>query len=253
MKSPFHLSLSKIGLPFSLSLLFVCSVMLFSPDLSEAQHPTQRPYVIKNKQYFPIPDARGYREQGIASWYGSKFHGRRTSSGERYNMHSMTAAHKTLPMNTMVLVQNLENGKKTVVRINDRGPFVRGRIIDLSYRAASRIGMAKKGIAKVRLIALAEKRVSTRDGQAKLVYRDPNVGEFYVQIGAFTRRLNAIRLQKRFSDVGHTTVIQTWINPATNHPLYRVQVYVGRTLKAAKKAEQAILEHGWHGSFIIAR
>ena len=253
MKSHFHFSQCKIGLPICLPLIFICFALLFSPNLSEAQHPTQRPYVIKNKQYFPIPDARGFREQGIASWYGTKFHGRRTSNGERYNMHEMTAAHKTLPMNTMVLVQNLENGRKTVVRINDRGPFVRGRIIDLSYRAASRIGMDKKGIARVRVIALAEKRVSTRDGQVKLVYRDPNVGEFYVQIGAFTRRLNAIRLQKRFSDVGHTTVIQTWNNPATNHPLYRVQVYVGRTLRVAKKAEQAILEHGWQGSFVIAR
>jgi len=235
-----------------LSLLIIHSLFLCSAEVASAQHPTQRPYIINNRQYYPIPDARGFRQQGIGSWYGRQFHGRYTSNGERYNMYAMTAAHKTLPMNTMVLVQNIDNGKKTVVRINDRGPFVRGRIIDLSYKAANRLGIVNTGICRVQIIALAEKRISDRDGHAKLVYRDPNIGEFYVQIGAFRQRLNAITLQKRFINVGHTTVIQTG-SDKEGKTIYRVQVYVGGTLAEARKAEKAILKHGWNGSFVIAR
>ena len=167
-------------------------------------------------------------------------------------MHSMTAAHKTLPMNTMVLVKSLDTGKKTVVRINDRGPFVRGRIIDLSYQAARRIGMVHRGIANVQIIALAEKRISGQNGRARLVYRDPNIGEFYVQIGAFRQQINAITLQKLFINSRHTTVIQTGLDNEKK-TIYRVQVYVGGTLKEAKAAEKAILKRGWNGSFVIAR
>ncbi|MCI5132293.1 MAG: septal ring lytic transglycosylase RlpA family protein, partial [Candidatus Electrothrix sp. EH2] len=93
---------------------------------------TQRPYVIEGQTYYPIPSAQGYEETGLASWYGDPFHGRKTANGETYDMYGVTAAHKTLPMNTMLLVKNLRNGKTATVRINDRGPFVDGRIIDLS-------------------------------------------------------------------------------------------------------------------------
>ncbi len=123
--------------------------------------PTQRPYVIKKRTYYPIPSAEGYVEKGLASWYGGKFHGRKTSNGETYDMHSKTAAHKTLPMNTMLLVENLVNGKNTVVRINDRGPFVDDRIIDLSYATAQNLGIFKKGTGMVRITALAEEDVQT--------------------------------------------------------------------------------------------
>jgi rare lipoprotein A len=96
-------------------------------------------------------ELHGYVEKGIASWYGKKYHGRRTANGERYDMHAMTAAHKRLPFGTLVLVKNLDNGKKTRVRINDRGPFKKGRIIDLSYAAAREIGMVHDGLARVRI------------------------------------------------------------------------------------------------------
>jgi rare lipoprotein A len=94
---------------------------------------------------------KGYAETGVASWYGKKFHGRQTANGERYDMYGMTAAHKTLPFGTMVEVTNLTNGKKVTVRINDRGPFIRGRIIDLTYTAAKKIDMIGPGTAKVRI------------------------------------------------------------------------------------------------------
>lgn len=213
--------------------------------------PTQSPYVINNKKYYPIPTARGFREKGIASWYGPTFHGRKTSNGEVYNMYSMTAAHKILPMNTMLLVRNMENGREIVVRVNDRGPFIRGRVIDLSYSAAHKLGVVANGTARVELIALAEGR--TRPGYAspQLSYQDLTHGEFYVQIGAFAQKINALKLQKRFTDAGHTTVIQK--HYGTTNPIYRVQVYAGRTLNNARRAEKALLEHGYVGAFIIAR
>jgi len=98
--------------------------------------PTQRPYEIFGEVYYPLPSADGFAEEGIASWYGPDFHGNCTSCGEIYDMYEFTAAHKLLPMHTYVRVLNLENNRETVVRINDRGPFVKGRVIDLSLAAA---------------------------------------------------------------------------------------------------------------------
>jgi len=102
----------------------------------------------------PTVEAKGrkkFEQEGIASWYGKKFHGKKTASGEKYNMRKLTAAHLTLPFGTMVKVTNLENGKKVVVKINDRGPYAKGRIIDLSRKAAKKIGMFQSGIARVRI------------------------------------------------------------------------------------------------------
>lgn len=203
---------------------------------------TQSPYVIDNKRYYPIPTASGFSQGGLASWYGRDFHGRRTSNGEVYDMYSMTAAHKTLPMNTMLLVKNTHNGKSTVVRVNDRGPFVKGRIIDLSYTAAKKLEITSSGVGEVKIVALSEGDIS---------YPDLTSGEFYVQIGSFARKINAIKLQKRFTDAGHTTVIQKYFGPQSI--LYRVQVYVGKTLGNAERAEKALQGYGYAGAFIIAR
>ena len=203
---------------------------------------TQIPYVINNKRYFPIPSASGFNQKGVASWYGKDFHGNRTSNGEIYNMYSMTAAHKTLPMNTMLLVKNQNNGKQTVVRINDRGPFVKGRIIDLSYTAAKNLDLIGGGTAEVSIVALTENAIS---------YPDLSSGEFYIQIGAFGQKINAIKLQRRFTEAGHTTVIQKCYE--SQEILYRVQVYAGKTLDNAEQAEKALLGNGYRGAFIIAR
>jgi len=112
------------------------------------------PYTVLGKTYRVMKTAKGYKERGGASWYGTKFHGRLTSNGERYNMYEMTAAHKSLPIPTYVSVKNLDNGREIIVRVNDRGPFHEGRIIDLSYAAASKIGMLKKGTARVEVVAI---------------------------------------------------------------------------------------------------
>ncbi len=129
------------------------------PDLS-ASPATEPPYTINDTTYKPLTSAQGYWERGRASWYGEQFHGQETANGEVFDMFAMTAAHKTLPMNTVLLVRNLENGRKALVRVNDRGPFGGDRIIDLSYRAASKIGMVDNGVAPIEVIALGGNAIS---------------------------------------------------------------------------------------------
>ncbi len=214
--------------------------------------PTQKPYRINNRLYSPLPSAIGYEEIGIASWYGKDFHGRTTSNGETYNMYNVTAAHKLLPMQTMLLVQNLDNGKELVVRVNDRGPFVQGRIIDLSYGAAKKLGLVSAGTAKVKVTALGELKRNTRTGkQSFRRVADLRSGEYFVQIGAFTQKYNGIKLQEKFINAGHHTVMtKALIN---GHTFYRVQVYVGRTLNGARRSERALLQKGYKGAFVLAR
>lgn len=212
---------------------------------------TQVPYVINNTTYYPLPTAVGYAETGIASWYGDDFHGRPTSNGETYNMHSMTAAHKTLPMNTMLLVKNIENGRETVVRVNDRGPFVRGRIIDLSLGAAKTLNIVNRGTARVKVVALVEESLLAGSKAGLSALPDLTHGEYYIQIGAFIQKENASRLQKRFTDAGHTTIIQKHYAPDT--VFYRVHVYAGKELTAARQAEATLHTHGYDGAFVVAR
>ena len=111
-------------------------------------------YVVYGRRYFTLPTARGFVERGVASWYGKKFHGRRTSNREFYDMYKMTAAHRTLPLPTYVSVRDLSTGREIVVRVNDRGPFLKNRIIDLSYAAATKLGIADKGTGIVEVRAL---------------------------------------------------------------------------------------------------
>lgn len=150
-----------------------------------------KPYKINGVTYYPMESADGYSEVGIASWYGPGFHGKLTANGETYNQKAMTAAHKTLPLPTLVKVENLENGKSVVVRVNDRGPYSKGRIIDLTEVAARRLGMIDKGTAKVRVSVLSE------DPDCYVTAgHEVNIdkGNFAVQIGAFTDADNAKRL-----------------------------------------------------------
>ena len=214
---------------------------------------TQRPYVINGRKYYPLPSAQGFIESGIASWYGKKFHGRKTACGERYNMYAKTAAHKTLPLQTMVLVKNLENGREMVVRINDRGPFVKGRIIDLSLTAARELNIVQKGTARVRVSALGE-AVSYKDNNTEyhrfLPHGDFNAGEFYVQIGSFTNPANADRLKNTMIERGRTTVVRNYDNGEIL--FYRVHVRAGNNLAAAKHQEQALAAAGFPG-FVVAR
>lgn len=148
-------------------------------------------------------------EEGVASWYGVPFHGRRTSNGETYDMNQLTAAHRTLPFNTIVRVTNLANGRKVDVRINDRGPFVEGRIIDLSLAAARALDMVATGVARVRL-----ERVSGPQA--------PETGNFTVQVGAFLERANAVRLRQRLEQKYQPVFIVEYDSP--KGLFYRVRV-----------------------------
>ena len=113
------------------------------------------PYVVFGHRYIPLTNARGYHATGVASWYGRKFHGLRTSNGERYDMYAMTAAHRTLPLPSYVRVRNLDNNRQVIVRVNDRGPFLHNRLIDLSYAAAAKLGVIRTGTARVEVTAIA--------------------------------------------------------------------------------------------------
>lgn len=233
---------------FFLTSLPACSSASSDSSKKEYSHPTQKPYVINNKVYYPIPSSYGFTQKGIASWYGDYFHGRKTSNAETYNMYEMTAAHKTLPMNTILLVRNLENNTEIVVRVNDRGPFVRGRIIDLSYTAAKKLDIVGKGTARVHLTALGDAKKESAD--LKRMAKNFYIGEFYIQIGSFANRNNARRLQQRFTQAGHTTLIQKYYGPGKIY--HRVHVYVGKTLKGAEQQRKILESRGYKNAFVIA-
>lgn len=222
-----------------------------APSQSEKK-PTQRSYEVNGERYQPIASAEGYTEKGIASWYGKKFHGRKTSNGETYDMYAMTAAHKTLPMNVHLKVTNLDNGSSTVVRINDRGPFVRSRIIDLSYSAAKKLGVVGPGTAPVRIEALGY-RDDTQAGATPRYKQlaSYDVGPFMVQVGAFTVKENAYRLAEKLkSRYGSSAVAEGWVN---GQRFYRVRVGLYGSMALATDGLQQIETKGYPNSFIVAR
>lgn len=180
---------------------------------SNLRHPTMRPYTVMGKRYFPSVVRVGEELNGRASWYGPNFHGKKTSNGETYSMWEMTAAHKTLPMNTVVRVTNEENGRSVVVRVNDRGPFVNTRIIDLSKKAAAQLDMVKKGTALVKLEILG----FNKKGQTKITktsmqkdLKEKVVGKYALQIGSFGKIEGAISTQERYNNASgsYKTVIK---------------------------------------------
>ena len=153
-----------------------------------------RPYTVHGKTYYPLKSARGFVEEGTASWYGPSFHGKKTASGETYNQYAMTAAHKLLPLGTKIRVTHLGNGRSVIVRVNDRGPFVDDRVIDLSRSAAVQLDMLGTGTARVRVRSLdGEESVASSGAGASAATSLPS-GSFYVQVGAFDDKMNAHRL-----------------------------------------------------------
>lgn len=149
-------------------------------------------YAVEGRKYEVMKSSGGYKTRGIASWYGTKFHSKRTSSGDDYNMYAMTAAHKTLPLPTYVKVRNLNNGREAIVKVNDRGPFRNDRLIDLSYAAATRLGLLPKGTAPVEIEALT---------------RGKHIAHYYVQAGAFSTEKFANALQAKLAKLTPSPVI----------------------------------------------
>lgn len=206
---------------------------------------TMRPYTVLGKTYYPTKVSVGDSFSGIASWYGPNFHNKKTSNGEYYNMYDMTAAHKTLPMNTMLRVTNLENNKKIIVRINDRGPFVKSRIIDLSNEAAHRIDMVKKGTAPVRIEVIGFNGVIGAQSKTQSVV----LGNYRVQIGAFQKSDGAYRYAKKYSLVdGRYSSI---VIKGEKNGLELNRVYL-KGFKSESEARDFIAKGIFSGSFIVS-
>jgi rare lipoprotein A len=173
--------------------------------------PTMRPYTVRGRTYYPTIVSVGDTFNGVASWYGPNFHGKFTSNGERYDMYKLTAAHKTLPMNTILKVTNQRNGKSVVVRVNDRGPFVNNRIIDLSKAAAKKINMIGTGTAPVRLevIGFASKNKMPTSQEIKHSPQSVQEGNFALQIGSFSKIEGAMITQEKYDGIdGYHTIIK---------------------------------------------
>jgi len=195
------------------------------PKPEEYSVRANKPYRALNQQYTPMQSYTPYKEEGIASWYGKRYHGKKTSIGETYDMYGMTAAHTTLPIPSYAKVTNTANGRSVIVRINDRGPFIDGRIIDLSYAAAYKLRMAEKGSAKVlveaidtRYAALEKNAIPTDTDAINRVYTPKetpvstavitNGADYYVQVGAYKSQENSRKLIDRIQAFDRPDTIQ---------------------------------------------
>jgi rare lipoprotein A len=185
----------------------------------------------------------GWTEKGIASWYGEPYHGRRTASGEVYDMHAITAAHKTLPFGTVVKVDRRDTGADVKVRINDRGPFIEGRIIDLSYAAAKIIGLDIDGVAPVKIKVVGREDAPLPSSQPPS--EAPAADCFWVQIGAFSERDRALRVEAELETSGEVAVILEGLDE-----LWRVRLGPFTELQEAERARNRVTD-AWPGSNIV--
>jgi len=189
-------------------------------------------YQVFGKTYYVLPTNEGFTEQGTASWYGTKFHGRKTSNGETYDMYAMTAAHKNLPLPSYLEVTNISNGKQVIVRVNDRGPFHGGRIIDLSYAAAAKLGMLKQGTSSVKIRAITPEQNNSHTPAPPLLSSTSTVDSkttnlketnLYIQVGAFGNEENAKQVKQELEN-SHIQPIHIHIDKNNESTFYRVQV-----------------------------
>lgn len=187
-------------------------------------------YKVLGSWYQPISDAEGFKQRGIASWYGPTFHGKKTANGEIYDMHAMTAAHTILPLGTRVRVRNLSNNKEVVVRINDRGPFVKERIIDLSFAAAKALGLVGKGTARVEVTALSKAANPTAP---------VNSTHYTLQVGSFDKKANAQALVTVLSKKHD----QVYLFP--EHKVYKVRVGRFSSKDDAEHVKTQLAEQGY--------
>jgi rare lipoprotein A len=227
---------------------FVIGCVIHEPPAPQPLPGYPKPYKVYGRWYQPLPDSKGFRQRGIASWYGEDFHGKKTSSGEAYDMYALTAAHKTLPLGTYVRVHNLENNRQVELRINDRGPFVRSRIIDLSYAAAKEIGIVESGTASVEVVALATPAV-TDGGTPRYEPVDLYAGNFTFQVGAFVNRENAERLTSKLGQKYKNAHIKVY--DRGDQIFYRVRVGSFSTLEQAAAQEEILAKDGYPDVFVV--
>jgi len=221
-------------------------------DETRSKYGNPDSYEVFGKRYYVMDSSEGFKQKGDASWYGTKFHGRRASSGETYDMYAMTAAHKTLPLPTYVEVKNLKNGRKAVVKVNDRGPFHDGRIIDLSYAAATKLGVVATGTAPVEIRVV--KKAANDERKESVVgiddeYIDEN-GKLYVQIAAFNTEDNALKMisdlrEKKFHSV------RIHVDNNKGKLLYRVRIGPVPTDNVAEKVLAQLKEINLNNAKII--
>ena len=217
-----------------LVLVVMFSILFYSCSYIPKKHSYNNNFVESIRGgYYPYhimkSVRKGFRQRGVASWYGYEFHGRKTADGEIYNMYAYTAAHKTLPFNTYVMVKNLNNGRETVVRINDRGPFVKNRIIDLSYAAAKQLGIVGVGTAPVELTVVSAHAKNSFNYKSKLMKSEENVStndifskHYAVQIASFSVLNNAVRYRNKMSRYfKNISIAKVYVN---EEALYRVIV-----------------------------
>lgn len=232
------------------------------------------PYVVFGRRYVPMDSSEGYRKTGVASWYGRKFHGRRTSSGEMYDMYAMTAAHTTLPLPSFVKVRNLDNGKEVIVRVNDRGPFLHNRLIDLSYAAAYKLDVVNSGTARVEVTAIstgadnstvaigtaapdpvAEPQPLEQPAKLALVESavaadKPATGGVFLQVGSFSIWDNAIKLRDQLEQANIRPVAIATVNVKSAR-YFRVRVGPIENLGQAEKINSQVKQFGIHDGRVI--
>jgi len=255
----------KLGVKVLMKLFFTYLIVIFLllacarekytivlPETEKGKIPGS--YVINGERYYPLPDSEGFVQFGKASWYGKKFHGRPTANGEIFDMYKRSAAHKTLPMGTYVKVINLSNKKDIIVRINDRGPFVKGRIIDLSYAAGKRIDLIGSGVTDVKVVALGRKvgELKAKGGSKPIVeLKDLKKGEFTIQVGAFQDRDNALKLADRLKIIFEYVNIATYVDENAK-TMYRLRISKSKTLVQAKLIEKKLEGMGFAEAFIVS-
>lgn len=210
-------------------------------------------YEVFNRHYYVLDASDGYVERGVASWYGTKFHGRRTSSGEPYDMYAMTAAHKTLPLPTYAEVVNLDNGRTIIVKINDRGPFVGDRLIDLSYAAATRLGIKQAGTGRVEVRAIDpvawQNAAAAAQGNTRLTN---GANGYYLQIGAFSQAENADRLRTRLDGIVPDNGVHVVRTQTANAAVYRVRIGPISNRTAADRMSRDLLALGVEGAHVVS-
>ena len=208
-------------------------------------------YTVMGKTYYLMDSSEGFQQKGIASWYGNKFHGQRTSSGEDYDMYAMTAAHKTMPIPVFVEVTNIDNNRKAIVKVNDRGPFHEGRIIDLSYAAATKLGVAQTGTANVsiRVVTSAEDKALRRS--ETFVESPVSEGDkLYVQVAAFSTEENALQHLGKLQGEGFNDV-RLHIESKKGKAVYRVRIGPLPSDYVAKKVLTQLKQKNHHNIKII--
>ena len=217
---------------------------ILSEELSGKANKTGRTYRVYGRTYRPLLTAKGFTEKGIASWYGPSCQGRNTSCGEVFDMYKLSAAHRLLPMHTKITVTNLENGKSITLPVNDRGPFIPGRVLDLSYAAAKRLALVDKGLARV--LIRTEGPVNGQDA-------GDLTGEFFVHVGSFEAEKDARVLLEDMKSLGYRpSILKVVRADRYGEVFWRVEVGPFKSMVAADKAETRVSKD-YPSAFVVAK